>query len=698
MHRGRLSARGMHRARWAVLGAWLLAVVALYPFGSKLADVTNDDFVLPGSSQTAQLQRVLTTRFRGGDQREVVIVYRRAGGLTVADRARVLADAVRAARIPNVARPETAFATHAPRGLLSPRGDAAITIVPIESGTILRVRPTIDALRKLATSRGGLEVHATGFPALVSDVNSVIKDADVKLLGATIALVLLLLVLVYRSPLLAVVPLVVVGVAYAVATGVLDLFHRAIGLPVDSTSRSLLLVLMFGAGTDYCLLLVSRYKSAVAEGSALDEALRSALTRAAPAIVGSSVTVVVALLAMLGASFGVLRTLGPVDAIGVGVVLVATLTLLPALLHLLGRAAFWPLGSGRPGPEPPGRWTSVGTSVRSHSLRWLGVGVLVLGAGATGLAAYKTDVSPVKQFRTATDGTRGFTAIKRSFPIGLADPTTILIDRREGPLRRSDVATIERRVLAVPGVAAVTDSGRRSRDRRAGTLSLVYADDPLGGAALARTARIRAELAHASPDLRVLVGQGSGERLDYRDAIRRDEKVVVPLVLAVVFLALVVLLRAVVAPVLLLATVLLSCAASLGTSMLVFRYAIGQTIDPIVPVIVFIFLVALGSDYNIFLMSRVREESRRHGTSAGMLLGLAATGPVITSAGVILAGTFSVLAVLPFYVLLDIGFAVAFGVLVDTFLVRSIIVPALTWLLGERAWWPSAVRRAASEG
>jgi putative drug exporter of the RND superfamily len=673
---------------------WVAAAILLFPFGSRLANVTNDDFVLPASSQTAQLQRILADRFPGGDQREAVIVYHRAGGLTAADRRRMFADAARAARIEHVARPIPAFAKEAPRGLVSPRGDAAITIVPIKAGKIFRVGPTIDALRRLATGGGGLEVHVTGFPALASDVNSVIKDADVKLLAATVALVLILLMFVYRSPVLALVPLVVVGFAYVVAIGVLYLLQRAFGLPIDSTSRSLLLVLMFGAGTDYCLLFVSRYRAALACTGEHESALRRAMPEAAPAMIASGMTVVVALLTMLGAAFGVLRTLGPVTAIGVGIVLLAALTLLPSLLSLLGPRAFWPLESGAADEELRGRWHRIGVAVRARPGRWLAVVTLALGAGALGLFAYKTDVSPVKQFRTATDGTRGFQTIQASFPPGFANPTTVLVDRRDGRLTRSDVTSVERRVRAVSGVAGVTDTGRRSRDGRAGTLSVVYADNPFEGPALARTNHLRTALAGDFPNLRVLVGQGSGERLDYGNALRRDEKVIFPLVLAVAFLALVLILRALVAPLFLLATVLLSYVGSLGASVLVFRYAIGQTIDPVVPIIIFIFLVALGSDYNIFLMSRVREESVRRDTNHGMLAGLSATGPVITSAGIILAGTFSVLAVLPFYLLLDIGFGVAFGVLVDTFLVRSICVPALTWLVGERSWWPSSVTRS----
>ena len=253
-----------------------------------------------------------------------------------------------------------------------------------------------------------------------------------------------------------------------------------------------------------------------------------------------------------------------------------------------------------------------------------------------------------------------------------------------------DIAAVSERVTSVAGVAAVTDTGRRSSDGEAALLMLVYEDDPFGSAALSRTQTVRDAVAGTVPG-EVLVGQGSGERFDARNAQARDMKVLVPLVLLVVLTTLIVLLRALVAPLFLLATVLLSYAATLGLTVIIFKYVFGQDgFHSAMPVIIFIFLVALGSDYNIFLMSRVREEAARYGTREGTLNALAATGPVITSAGVILAGTFAVLIIIPSWDLSLIGFAVALGVLLDTFLVRTICVPALTWLFGEKSWWPSS--------
>jgi RND superfamily putative drug exporter len=252
---------------------------------------------------------------------------------------------------------------------------------------------------------------------------------------------------------------------------------------------------------------------------------------------------------------------------------------------------------------------------------------------------------------------------------------------------------VQERLRANPGVASVTDIQSRSTDGRAAALVLEFTDDPFANPAVRRIADLRASLQAPRPGLRVLLSEGTARQADYRSAAVRDTKVIAPIVLAVVLLTLIVLLRALVAPLFLLAKVILSYLATLGVSLLVFRYAFGQdVVDPEFALIVFIFLVALGADYNIFLMSRVREEAQQYGTNEGMLRALVATGPVITSAGLILAGTFSVLAVLPIWELLEIGFAVSLGVLIDTFLVRSILVPAIVWRLGEKSWWPSTAK------
>ena len=682
------AAIGGRRAKWAILAGWLGLLAVFGPLGLKLPELTNDEIVLPSTSQTAEAHRLVAARFPGGAQQQVLLVYHRPGGLTAADRADIAVDARRAAEVPLVAGTQQPFATP---GLVSTSGDVAVLIVALASKEIFRVRPSIEELRAFPPPRAGMERHVTGTPALLSDFNSAIKEADTTLLLATGLLVLLLLLAVYRSPILALLPLAVVAVAYSVASGVIHVLAKG-GLPVDSTSTSLLLILMFGAGTDYCLLLVARYRANLRSGKGVEDAVARAVPQAAPAMIASAVTVIAAMLAMLAGVLGLNRTLGPVNAIGIGIVLLASLTLLPAVLAIAGKRAFWPRAPAAAEQASP-VWQRLGERVRHRPLPWLAAVVLLLGAGAGGLLVYKLHSSWLQQFKHETDGTQGYELLKSGFPPGALAPTSVLLVRSAGPVTPADVAAVQQRLRSTTGVASVTDVQSRSTDGRATRLEVAFADDPFGNPAVRRITELRASVEGLRPGLRVLLAEGTARQVDYREAAVRDTKVLVPIVLAVVLLTLIVFLRALVAPLFLLATVVLSYLATLGISLLVFRYVFGQdVVDPEVAPIVFIFLVALGADYNIFLMSRAREEAQRHGTDEGMLRALVATGPVITSAGLILAGTFSVLAVLPIWELLEIGFAVAVGVLIDTFLVRSILVPSIVWKLGERSWWPSTAQ------
>jgi RND superfamily putative drug exporter len=680
---------------WAVLAAWLVLAGISAPAGQKIREEVNDEYELPAGSQSAEIERILRERFPGGDQRTTLLVYSRPGGLSAADRMRILGDAEEAARIEHVARPVPPFTPQSPDGLVSADGSVAFTIVPLVAGEVFHVRGTIEELRALDNTSDGLTLNVTGFPALVSDGNTIIQEADAKLLAMTALLVLVLLLAVYRSPLLALVPLFVVGVAYMVASGIIYLLHDQFGLAIDNTSTSLLLVLMFGAGTDYCLLMVSRYRPVLLEQDDAREAALVATRDAAPAIVASGLTVITALLVMLAGVFGVVRTLGPVNAIGIAVVMVASLTLLPAVLALLGRRVFWPrtaaVAHGAPADDPTlGIWHRIGVVVRRRPAAWLAASVGLLLVCTLGLFVYSIDLNNTRFFRAEADSATGYELLARSFPPGTVNPTTVLVERSDGTIQGGDLAAVAQRLESVGGIAAVQDSGRRSTDARVAEMLAVFSDDPLERPAIDRIATMREAVAGIDPSLDVLVGGGSGERYDYRAAGARDLRVVAPLVLLVVLLTLVVLLRAIVAPLYLLGTVILSFLAAFGVTMVFVDVVLDRPgIDASLPLIIFIFLVALGSDYNIFLMSRVRELAGELGTKDAMLRALGETGPVITSAGLILAGTFGVLLVLPQYQLMAIGFAVAFGVLLDTFVVRSICVPAIVWLVGDRSWWPS---------
>jgi RND superfamily putative drug exporter len=486
----------------------------------------------------------------------------------------------------------------------------------------------------------------------------------------------------------------------------------------------LLAILMFGAGTDYCLLMVSRYTSELRAHEDKHEALRRAYVRAAPAIAASGLVVAGALLVLLFASLHSNRIFGPVNAAGILVGLTASLTLLPALLAVFGRAGFWPSGklvrvaapaepprllSGlRPLPDFRALMADSHPNIRQRDGLWRRVGeaalkrpwvtlvscLVLLGVCALGVTTYKEEVDVVGMFRKQTDSTEGFKLLSTGFPKGTLYPNTVLVDRRDGPLRPGDAATVTAAVKAVPGVAAVSDPTARSKDGRATTFAATFVDDPFGQPALDRVGVIRDRIASAAPPgVTARMGDGSALRADYGDAASSDQSTVIPLVLLVIGLTLIVLLRALVAPLYLLATVLVSFFATLGISLVVFDKLFGEPrVDPAYPFFAFVFLVALGVDYNIFLMDRVREEARRHGTREGALRALVATGPVITSAGLILAGTFAVLTSLPLDILLELGFTVALGVLLDTFLVRTLMVPAIVKIVGDASWWPAKLR------
>jgi RND superfamily putative drug exporter len=479
------------------------------------------------------------------------------------------------------------------------------------------------------------------------------------------------------------------------------------GLPVTSISTSLLAVLMFGAGTDYCLLLVSRYSEELHTHEDRAVALQRAIPRSAPAIIASAGTVILAMLVLLVAELASSRTVGPVNAIGIAIVMLASLTLLPAFLAIVGRRGFWP--SKRAVYDPSyvpeaapedgnSRWARLGRAVTRRPVFTIVAVVVLFAVGAVGLTQYEAQATVAGAFRTETEGTRGFETLEAAFPAGALGPVTVIVDRREGPIQDGDVQAAQQALEKVPNIAAMTPEIQpRSTDGRAARFQVVFSDDPYSNAALDRTATMRDTLRSLeSRGLTSYVGGVSAIQKDYRDGAEHDAQLVIPLVLLVVLLTLIVLLRAIVAPLYLIGSVILSFFGVFGASLVVFTTFFDETgFEPALPLFAFIFLVALGVDYNIFLMDRVREEAHHIGTRRGALRALVATGPVITSAGIILAGTFAVLAMLPVDVLLMIGFVVSVGVLVDTFIVRSMLVPAIITLVGDRSWWPSKLSRTA---
>ena len=677
------------RGKWVVLGLWILIALALGPLQPRLQDSTENDpaSFLPEGADSRTVLELIEERFPSGRTVPALVVWQRESSLTQADRAAIADQVDELAETGPVVSPLEPGA--AEQGLLSPDGTTAVAVVPIAASTIEQIEPAVESIRSVVRPEKGLQTYVTGPAAVSVDAVEIFGSIDATLLLATTALILVLLLLIYRSPVVALVPLAVVVLAYVVAAGLVYLFVTQGWLQVNGQTTGILIILMFGAGTDYCLLIVARYREELRRSEDTHEAMAKALVRTSPAILSSGATVVCAMLVLLVTSLN--SSTGPVFAIGVAVTVLAGLTLLPALLTIAGRRAFWP-AVPRVGSQEharPGVWRRVGDAVARRPATTAAVTVAFLLACAAGNLIDLPGLSLSAGFRSETESVEGAKALARALPAGESAPTDVIVEAAPGRLDAASAsASVAEALRGEEGVVAVTP-GDVSRDGQLARLRVILADDPYGDAAVGRIGSLREASAAAAPDATVLVGGPTAEEADTRSAARRDALLAVPLTLAVIFVILVALLQAVVAPVYLILSVILSYAATMGLAYAAFRYVFDAPgSDAGLSLLVFVFVVALGVDYNIFLMARVREEAPRYGSREGVLLGLERTGGVITSAGLILAGTFAVLMLLPLEQLFQLGFAVAVGILLDTFVVRTLLVPAIALLLGDRSWWP----------
>jgi putative drug exporter of the RND superfamily len=694
------------RVKWVVLAFWIVVTVVLGGFGAKLADVEDNETVnwLPGSAESTQALEEITA-FRSDTTLDAVVVYERDGAVTEADIAKAQADAEEFAEMDGQTVDE--YVGHeVPKGdtevnidgqvsepIVSEDGEAIQVQVPIDAGADgwLLMPDLVDHMRDIAAADAdGMTTHIAGYAGNVSDQAEAFENIDGALLFAALGVVILILLFTYRSPILWLFPVLCAVVAMSCAQGVIYLLAKYGDLTVNAQSRSILTVLVLGAGTDYALLLVARYREELRRHHDRHEAMAEALHRAGPAIIASASTVIVGMLCLLVAEMNSTQSLGPVLAIGIGVVLLAMISLLPALLVIMGRWIFWPVKptEGSHEPTSTGIWAKIGWAI-SHRPQtvWIGtaaaLGVLALGnvtLDATGLTSEE-------QFTGTPDSIKGERVIAEHFDSEASNQLQIVTNADAADRVVDEVRGVEG---VDPNPQAVFVAGTQD-----GTTLVLAAitDSAYSDAAYDTVQRVR-DVVHDIPGADALVGGNAAVNWDVQEASRHDNTVVIPLVLIMVFLILVALLRAIVAPILLIATVVLSFGAALGFSALMFEYVFDVShADSSLPLFVFVFLVALGIDYNIFLMTRVREEAQREGSRRGALIGLAATGGVITSAGLVLAGTFGTLATLPLTFTLQIGFAVAFGVILDTLIVRSILVTALNLDLGRHMWWPAKISR-----
>jgi RND superfamily putative drug exporter len=672
------------RAKWVVVAFWLIIAALAGPLAGKLTSAESNDAQnwLPASAESTQVLQ-LQSRAQSPEVLAAVVVYDRPSGITAADRAKAAADAGEFAQVPGVIDAQITGPG------IARDGQAIQTIVPVNVGTDgwQAAAHAAGQLRAIAHDGGhGLAAHVTGPLGMAADSSDAFAGIDSTLLYAALAVVIVLLLVTYRSPVLWLLPVISVGVALVGAQALIYLLARHAGLTVNAMAAGILSVLVFGAGTDYALLLTARYREELRRHADRHEAMAVALRRAGPAIIASAGTVGLALLALMVAELNSTSGMGPVLAIGVGVALAAMLTLLPALLVIAGRWVFWPArpAFGSAEPTASGLWARAGRAIAVRPrITWVSTVVLlgVLALGITGLNA--SGLSNAESFRGQPESVSGERVLARHFPAGAGQPVIVVGDAAAG-------GRLAAAFREVPGVTNVTaPQVAAGHAYLQGTLT-APPDSPAANATIDRAR----DALHAVPGANAKVGGNTAINLDIQRAAAHDRDVIIPLTLAIVLLILMALLRALVAPFILLATVVLSFGAALGVSALVFDHVFGFAgADTSFPLFVFVFLVALGIDYNIFLMTRVREEAQRSGPRRAALTGLAATGGVITSAGVVLAGTFAVLGTLPVTALAELGFAVAFGILLDTIVVRLVLVTALNLDLGGWMWWPGKLAR-----
>lgn len=672
-----LAAPAGRRAKWIFVAVWLVVLGFTGPFAGKLPNVEKNNAIayLPASSQSTEVNNALT-HFPGGQQVPGVVVYVASGKLTAADRSLVASQRAEAARrVPDFK----------PAAIKQSRDGRALAYAfDVQQPDATKLADDIKTVRQVAVGGPGLKAYTTGAAGLLVDSVNAFKGIDGILLVVTGIVVIVLLLLIYRSPTLWLVPLLsVVGAIGLSEWAVYQLAAHA-GLVVSGQSGGILTVLVFGAGTDYALLLTARYREELRRHEDRHEAMRAALRRAGPAIVASASTVILGLLCLLAAELNSESGLGPIGAIGIASALLAQLTFLPALLVVFGRRLFWPArpAYGAPEDQEAGFWARTGRRIaRRPRPIWAG-STLLLVVLALGLSGLHLGLQQTQAFVKTPQSVAGQKVYGEHFPAGGGQPVIVI----------ADAATTPQVVRTIAGVRGVTQvhpvATAQGREETIAILGL----QPDSPAAFDAVRTMRSRLA-AIPGSHAIVGGDIATTLDTNNAATTDRYVVMPLVLVVVMIVLGLLLRAIVAPVLLAATVVLSFAASMGVSTLVFD-AIGFAgVDQTIPLLAFIFLVALGVDYNIFLVSRIREEALVRGTREGTVAGVRVTGGVITSAGVVLAATFAALTVLPLVALVEVGFIVAFGVLLDTLLVRSVLVPALICDIGSPVWWPSALAR-----
>ncbi|MCC3297784.1 MMPL family transporter [Arthrobacter caoxuetaonis] len=686
------------------------------PYFGKISEVTENDqsSYLPASSASTQVAD-LQAQFSDSNAIPAVVIFVNDAGLTDADKT-FIED-----------RTQALAGTQGVDGSVSPvqyseDGKAAELFVPVADDS--EAAATVENLRSVIADGQpqDLSGYVTGPAGQLADISDAFGGIDGTLLLVAVGAVLLILIIVYRSPLLPI--LVLLTSIFALSAAILVVYWLADAdlLSINGQVQGILFILGIGAATDYSLLYVSRYRESLRDHRDRWTATWAALKGTFEPVLASAATVIAGLLCLLLSDLNSNKALAPVASIGIAFSFLSAMTLLPALLFVFGRAAFWPrrpaVGSGHAelDHESKGLWARTARIIRAHPRRtWL-ICAVVLAIAAIGTVQFRASGVPQSDFVLGeTQSADGQEALGEHFPSGSGSPVLIIAPQDE-------LQAVANTVLANPNINSVTVAASGTPAGQLPVTSDGVQVPPIPGAESAAPKTVDGKVlleatltqdadspgaedtvrdlrSDLSEDEGVLVGGTTATNVDTNDAALHDRNLIIPVVLVVILFLLMLLLRAILAPVLLILTVMLSFGATLGISALLFNYVLDfPGADPAVPLYGFIFLVALGVDYNIFLMTRVREESIRHGTRDGVIRGLMITGGVITSAGIVLAATFAALGVIPVLFLAQLAFIVSFGVLLDTLVVRSLLVPALSYDIGPRIWWPSKLGRPAEQG
>lgn len=678
------SATTGRRSSWVVLLLSFLLAGLVIGLGSGVESSGDAPNSLPDDAESARAAAALE-EFPGSDTLPAVVVFARDGDqLSEADLGAVASASQRLGEVVDA---------EASPPIPAPDGEAAIVNVPVPSDVSgFGLTEVVDDLRAAAGEElpDGMTAEVTGGAGFAADTASAFEGADVRLLMVTALVVAVLLLLTYRSPTLWLIPLVVVGLADRVAASLLELGAQTFDFTLDGSTSGITSVLVFGAGTNYALLLVSRYREELRAVEDHRDALARAVRGAASAILASNLTVVLALLTLL---FGVLpnnRSLGISAVVGLVVALVFALFTLPAALAIFGRGLFWPFVPrvGDQDKTRTGGWFEVARAVTRRPLPVVAGSLVILALLVGGLFGTKLGLSQTEQFRVEAESVDGLQTLSEHFPPGASAPVNVVVDAD----LEADALDV---VRATDGVVTAEATGRSGTGLAQMTATLDSA--PSTDASIEAVEALRTNLDEVDPG--ALVGGTVAEDLDSRNGTIRDMQVIIPMILGVVLLVLVVVLRALVAPVVLVGINVVSSLAALGAGAWVSQNVFGfPALDVGTPLFAFLFLVALGIDYTVFLVLRAEEETPAHGTREGMVQAVGLTGAVITSAGLVLAAVFAVLGVLPLITLTQIGIIVGLGILIDTFFVRTVVVPAVFALIGSKVWWPSPLAREEVSG